>query len=345
MRQAHQITTMLDMPGLKALLTVAEFGTVHAAARHLQLSQAALSRRIQRLEADLGIRLFLRVGRRLHLSEAGQQLLPGLREHVDAIEGAIRRAQQETHYGRPTVSFGCLPTLGTALLPLALRDFEKRRPGVFVRIVDNSAPDLLRLVQNGTTDFAVTQLGIPEPGLTHDLLGEDRFVLVVPAGHKLAGQRAVTWQELRGLPLIAPGPLAGYRRVLDDARRETGENLSWRYEVQRISTAIGLVASGVGATVVPRLSVPPEYGSRMATIDLEGPHLARRIGILRRAGEPLSPPAEALRRMLAARIRNALSTPAAVETEAEVSAATDPPPTHAMSDRSPRVAALRRGKR
>lgn len=335
---------MLDMPGLKALLTVAEFGTVHAAARHLQLSQAALSRRIQRLEADLGIRLFLRSGRRLHLSEAGQRLLPDLRQHVDAIEGAIRRTQQEVHYGRPTASLGCLPTLATALLPAALRDFERRRPNVFVRIIDVSAPELLRLVQNGTADFAVTQIGIPEPGLTHDVLGEDTFVLVVPAGHALAGAGAVAWRELKGLPLIAPGPLAGYRRVLDEARAEIGQDLSWRFEVQRITTAIGLVATGVGATILPRLSVPAEYVGRLSVLELEGPHLARRIGIVRRAGEPLAPPAEALRRALAARIRAALSAAPASPPE-DIRPAPAPPASRARSGRSPEEEASPRGSR
>ncbi|WP_426955088.1 LysR family transcriptional regulator [Muricoccus radiodurans] len=328
---------MLDMPGLKSLLAVAEFGTVHAAARHLQLSQAALSRRIQRLEADLGIRLFLRSGRRLHLSEAGQRLLPGLREHVDAIEGAIRRVQQETHYGRPTVSLGCLPTLATVVLPAALREFERRRPGVFVRIIDDSAADLLRLVANGTVDFAVTQVGIAEPGLTHDLLGEDRLVLVLPAGHALAGAGTVGWRDLKGLALIAPGPLAGYRRVLDDARAEIGEDLSWRYEVQRITTAIGLVAAGVGATILPRLSLPAEYAGRLSAVALEAPHLVRRIGIVRRAGEPVSPPAEALRRALAARLRAALSAAPALSP--------DPAEAPATPDRRPGAAASRRGSR
>jgi DNA-binding transcriptional LysR family regulator len=298
---------MLDMPGLKALLAVAEFGTVHAAARHLQLSQAALSRRIQRLEAELGIRLFLRAGRRLHMTEAGQRLLPDLRQHVEAIDGAIRRAQEDAHYGRPTVSFGCLPTLATTLVPPVLKEFERRHPNVFVRMVDDNALELLRLVQNGTADFVLNQVGVLGPGLTHDVLGEDRFVLVVPADHGLAGRNSVGWRDLKELPLIAPGPLAGYRRVLDDARAELGLDLSWRYEVRRISTAIGLVAMGIGVTLLPRLAMPVEYGARLCLVELQGPALARRLGIVRRAGEPLAPLAEALRRALAARVRSALS--------------------------------------
>src|SRR5690349_10331070 len=125
---------MLDAQALLAFLAVAETGSTHAAARSLNLSQAAVSRRLSRLEKSLGTPLFLRGSHHLRLSKAGAQLLPEARAHVNGLMHALAAARTAGPDGKTTVTVGCLATLSLHVLPSVLSDFLAASPHVRVRL-------------------------------------------------------------------------------------------------------------------------------------------------------------------------------------------------------------------
>jgi len=298
---------MLDTPALTAFVAVVDSGSAHAAARRLGLSQAALSRRLQRLEASLGIKLFVRAGRGLALSEQGSQLLPKVRAHLEGLSSVLKSVRDTVRYGVPTVTLGCLPTLCTSVLPQALAAVNKRHPDIRLRIHDLSATEIRQNIADGSADVAITYLGIEERGFSQQAIIEEPMVLVVAKGHDLARQTHLPWRALSGLDLIGIGPQSGLRRLLEDARPIIGFDLNWRHEVQHITTALQLVASGYAVTVAPLLALQGRMGETLHPIRLGEVPLNRRLGSLWRAGERLAPEAEAVRRAIAAALRGELA--------------------------------------
>src|SRR4051794_34798259 len=107
---------MIDAPALVGFVAIAETGSVHSAAKRLNVSQAALSRRVQRLEKALRVPLFLRQGRRVVLSDAGTRLLPDARAHLDGLMTALSAVSDDAQYGPRRVTFGCVPTVSRIIL-------------------------------------------------------------------------------------------------------------------------------------------------------------------------------------------------------------------------------------
>ncbi len=297
---------MIDGPALSAFIAIADTGTVHAAAEQLGVSQPALSRRLQRLEDALGVKLFARSLQRLRLSEAGAQLLPQARLHVDGLGRALGAIRDDARYGTASVTIGCLATLSVEILPGILAEYAKRRPQVRLRVLDLSAREIEQSVRDSTADFALTMMGVAEPALSQEFIAEEPMVLLAAAEHPLAGRQSASWSELAGLPLIAIGPQSANRRLLETVQASLGVDLEWRHEVQRLSTAVELVAAGMGLAVLPQLAANARSRTDVRTVALLDPPITRRLGVLRRSGEVLSPAADALRRAFATELRRRL---------------------------------------
>src|SRR5262249_29781346 len=194
---------MLDAPALVGFVAVAETGSVHSAAKRLNISQAALSRRLQRLEKTLRVDLFIRQGRRVFLSEAGTRLLPDARAHLDGLMTALSAVSDDAQYASPRVTLGCVPTVSRAILTQVVAGFVAKRRDLRVKAFDLSALEVPRLVVQRKVDFGVGMLGFNAADLNEQLIGEDPMILVVRRDHAFANQRAVPWSMLSGQPLIA----------------------------------------------------------------------------------------------------------------------------------------------
>jgi DNA-binding transcriptional LysR family regulator len=304
----------INGPALAGFVAVAETGSVHAAARRLNMSQAALSRRLQRLEAEVGIPLFVRTGRRLNLSDAGASLLARTRPHLEGLTAALKEAKGRGKSARSSVTFGCLPSVSRVFLPDVVAAFLRERPDTRIRVFDSSANEIIDHVRARTADFGVSLLGMVPPELQQQFLAEDPFILLVHCEHRLAKRKSVTWRELVGEPLIAGGGPSGNRSLMESVRAHIGVDLNWRHEVQHIPTAVEWTSAGVAPTIAPRLMLDDGIPENLRGIEITSPLISRRIGILHRAGERLMPAAEALRRAVAASLRAKLVRKADVET-------------------------------
>jgi DNA-binding transcriptional LysR family regulator len=300
---------MIDAPALVGFVAVAETGSVHAAARRLNISQAALSRRLQRLEKTLRVDLFIRQGRRVFLSEAGTRLLPDARAHLDALMTALSAVSDDAQYGAPRVTFGCVPTVSRVILTEVVAGFVARRRDARVKAFDLSALEVPKLVAQRKADFGVGMLGFNAADLNEQLIGEDPMVLVIRRDHAFAGQRSVPWSMLSGQPLIATGAGSGVRGLLENIRNTIGVELNWQHEVQHLQTAIDWVAAGIANAILPRLALYNCPFDNLQMLRLTNPPISRRMGVLTRPSEPLSRDADALRRSIMARLKETLGRP------------------------------------
>ena len=193
---------------------------------------------------------------------------------------------------------GCLPTIAIHHLPRVLHAFEAAHPNLALRIFDNSAAEIAERVRSGEAEFGITIISTNRFDLEITPLLKEPFVLVCPAGHPLARRNAAAWSELEGVPLIRISAQTGNRFLIDDALGGRRDTMIWRYEVQHVATAIGMVLAGVGLTVVPKLGFDVAYGPGIVAVPLRSPGIVRTIGMVSRRGHPLSPAAETLSKLI-----------------------------------------------
>jgi DNA-binding transcriptional LysR family regulator len=295
----------VDFLGLEAFLSIADRGSFHRAAAHLNLSQTALSHRMKKLEDDLGIKLLARTTRQVSLTPAGQELLPRARRIIEEITASFADLRQLGKARQESLAIGCLPTLAIHYLPRLLAELDKQFPGLDVRVFDHSATEIAEHVQAGRAEFGVTIVSANRWDLEITPLLKEPFVLICPAGHPLAKEKAVNWSALEREPLVRISAQTGNRILIDDALGSRREQMSWRYECQHVATAVSMVLAGLGLTVVPRLAVDVMNTPGIAAVPLRNPGVSRTIGIVAKRGMPLSPAADALLGIIRKRMRAA----------------------------------------
>jgi DNA-binding transcriptional LysR family regulator len=242
----------MDIRQLRYFLAVVDQGTIHRAAGVLYVAQPSISHSLRRLEEELGTELFLRRGRGLVLSSAGEALVEPAREVVQLLE--VARATVESvgglRGGRLTIA--SMPSQAVSPLTRLIADFAARYPQVEVRVVASDRPDDVReAVRTGAAELGVLAV----PGGFHgfdDLrvqpIETQRFVLVARSDVSLPAEEPIAISSLRGLPLIVGQPGTGMRRVADAIIAATDCRLA--VEIEHREALLPLVLSGVGVAVV-----------------------------------------------------------------------------------------------
>ena len=288
----------IDFLGLEAFLNIAELGSFRQAAARLNLSQTALSHRMKKLEDDLGLRLLVRTTRQVSLTPAGLEFLPKAQRILDELSLSFEglRAQGRGHQER--IAIGCLPTIAVSYLPRVLGEFSDLYPRVSVKVFDNSALEIAELVQSDAVAFAITLMATTAWDVEAKPLFREPFVLLCPAAHPFAQAAAVSWSQLEDTPLVRISRQAGNRGLIDAALGSRHEALDWRYEVQHVATAVGMVLAGVGLSVVPRLAVDLPGTPGLVAVPLRDPGITRSLGVIQKRGLPLAPASQALQDMI-----------------------------------------------
>ncbi len=292
-----------EFSDLEAFLAVADLGSFQRAAEQLNLSQPALTRRIQKLEASLGAKLFDRTTRSLSLTLAAKRLRSRAQAMVDDAAEAIMALQDETarfEYERNAiVTVALVPSATQQILTGAIKEFRRRGHSARIRILDQSANDVAEAVAQGEADFGISSIPALEPNISFQPIADDRFVLAFRRDHPLAEQAEVHWKSLKGLPLIVAMKGTGNRMVVDEALARARQDLSWSYEVRRSTTALCLAEAGIGVAVLPETATRGDPESLIVSRPLIAPSVSRTIGTVRRVAQRLPKSAEALIDILA----------------------------------------------
>jgi DNA-binding transcriptional LysR family regulator len=289
-----------ELADLRAFVTVADMRSFVRAAKSLNLSQPALSRRIQKLEHSLGVPLLERSTRNVTLTMVGRDFIPKVRRFLGEFETSIFGLGDVSARGSGQVSVASVPSAVFYFLPRALSRFSDAYPRVRVRILDLGANEGLEAVERGDADFGVNFIGTSHPDIDFTPLSEDTFVLACRHDHPLAERTRVTWEELTAHRVITVGHNSGNRTLIDNALSQCGLRLNWSYEVMHLSGCLGLVEAGLGVAVMPRLATPAAGHPIIRTVPLADPSVTRTIGIVRRRSVALSPFAASLSGLLLA---------------------------------------------
>lgn len=284
----------MELHQLRYFVTVAQEGSFTAAAARLYLSQPSLSVQIRKLEHDVGARLFERTGRQVVLTAAGSALLEHTEAALDQLERGRERVAEVSGLREGEVRVGVLPSIGARMLPDLLARFRRAHPRVAVRIVEHDiSREFEQLVRSGELDLAITRMPLTLSGLCVDVLVREPVLLLVPAGHRLAGREEVTLAELGDEDLVGMRTGYGLRDLADQLLAEAGVRPRVVLETGQLAIVHGMVAAGVGVALLPRLAAGDG-----PTVPLGDPGAVRELGVVSRASAHVSPPVQAFRRLL-----------------------------------------------
>jgi len=284
----------IDTLGVQAFIAIADRASFSRAAEQLHITQTALSRRMQNLESFLGVRLVERTTRSVALTAIGQNFLPQARRLLADLGTALVEIRETGKSLRGDVTIACVPTVGVHYLPRIVQQYAVLYPDNRVRILDHASSDVAAAVLQRAAEFGINMQGAHHPELRSVPLLRDRFVLVCRADHALARKQRLSWKQLEPHTLILAGADSGNRPLLDLALEKQEIRLRSFYEVQRSSTAVGMVAEGLGVTVVPALAMHKGAYPRLRVVPLVDPVVSRTLVLLSRTRAHLTPAAQAL---------------------------------------------------
>jgi DNA-binding transcriptional LysR family regulator len=290
------------MDGIHAFVEIAEFGTFSRAAEKLGITQTALTRRIQRLEAFIDVKLLDRTTRATQLTHVGREFLPlAARLVVDLTCGLDRlRATARLAVGEVTVA--TLQSVAFHQLPRALRIYAQTYPENRVQVLERSGALVTEAVRQNQADFGIHIQQDPQSDLIEDLLMRDPFVLVCSRDHALSTATMLTWPDLGGVDLITLGGASGNRRIVEAQLARAGLETRGRFVVETTPTAVALAAAGVGAAILPATMKATRVATGLVEIPIVDQVIHRSIGLVRRRNQTLTPPAAALYALLATRL-------------------------------------------
>lgn len=292
-----------DLSDLRAFVTVAQLASFRAAAQALHVSQPALSRRVDKLEQALGMRLFERSTRKVELNAMGRSFLPRAQHVLSELEGALLGMTELSERIRGLVTVACIPSAVDNFVARAASLFHARFPRIRLRVLDQPAPDVLLSVSRSDADFGISYLGAREPDLEFEELASEPFVLACRSDHPLARRRRVRWQELADVECIGLAAGGGNRLLIDQGLAHLAARPKWIGEVLHVPALLSLIQAGVGVGAVPKHALSGSAGQGLACVDLVEPVLGRQVGLIWRRGQPPAPAVQAFRDVIVAEAR------------------------------------------
>lgn len=283
-----------SLSSLRLFMQVANSLSFSETARNANLSQPALSRTIQLLEQDLGVRLFDRNSRNVALTQAGAALLPTVERLTLDFDQAFRELNQTFQGLKGRVCVGALPSMSANLLPRVIVNFHETRPQVEIVVRENLSDSLLKNLQERMIDFAISTPPTGVEGIDFTPLIVDECVLVCRAVDLPDFPDPAPWSVFGERPSISMEKGSSVRVMADAAFARAGVEAQRQFECTLLATAGGFITAGIGIALLPRSTLPLlAVGGEIGWRAMEAPRASRRIGICQLAGRTLSPAASA----------------------------------------------------
>ncbi len=293
---------MFDLRTLDYFLAAVAHGSLRAAARELGVTQPALTKAIRRLEDSFGSALFERQARGVTPTVYGSAVL----RHAKDIRAALQTARDEVDAlragGAGIVNVGAGPSWQDAVLPEAIAELRRTRPGIRVRVTGGGDDQLKSLLRNGSLDLvlaAVPDAPRLEPGLAWKPLLADEYCVIADVGHPLRRRRRIRIEDLLAYPWILPSATTYMVGRLHHLFRTAGlpppvpaietDVIPLKFALMRGRDYLSYHAAA------HLTAFDPSY---VAPIEVAGGRAVRQAGLITRRSVDLSPPAKALVRIL-----------------------------------------------
>ncbi|WP_369392434.1 LysR family transcriptional regulator [Streptomyces sp. CG1] len=289
----------VSLSQMAVLDAVARNRSFSGAARDLHIGQPMVSRTVALVERMVNATLFTRTTRTVELTDAGRAYLAIARSVLAAADRAHRQWDGYQAGENGEVAVAVLPSVAATVLPAAVREFTRGRPGRSVTVFDVPADEGMDMLKAGHVDLAMCearQTHLAPDFADIQLLTTDTLVAVTPPDSPLAALDEITWAQLAQHPFVALLPGSSVRALTDFGFDAASTSPRALVTARGVPTVAGLVAADIGVSAVPTGVLPLLGSQALAVRPLTDPVVTRRIHLLERT--PPSPAAHAFRKAL-----------------------------------------------
>ncbi len=279
----------MDLSQLRTIIHVAELGSLTKAADRMRIAQPALSRQMRLLEEELGIRLFVRHGRGMVITEQGRDVLAhAVRIMAELDEIRARTSDAEAPL-TGQIAIGMPPTVADIISVPLVAAFGKAHPNVVLRLVSAYTGYLLDWLHRGEIDLAILYDPRPTRSLRSRPLLLENLFLIGPEKAGFSTVRAIPFKQLDGKRLLLPSVRHGLRIIVERCAAEAGITLDVPVEADSYATLKDLVRHGHGWTILPLAPIHDDIAARRLTgAALIDPVPARRLVLSYPSDRPVS---------------------------------------------------------
>jgi LysR family transcriptional regulator, low CO2-responsive transcriptional regulator len=292
-------TSTLNLHQLATFQVVAKHCSFVRAAEELHFSQPAVSAQIRLLEKSLGLKLFDQIGRKTHLTQAGEELFLYSQKIFSVIDETleIMEALRSPYYGR--LSVGADTTVGSYVIPGLLGKFQQIYPQVEISLQVLNRLALIDALMNNRVEMAIMGAVPDDMPVEIEPLAYNPLVLVAAPTHRLAGIKNVPIEELGREHFLLREPGSGTRSALESALADAGVPLRVSMQVGNNSAIKQSVAAGLGIALISRVAIDMELETnRLVILDVEGFPIIRQWRLVHVKEKYLSATAKAFKSFL-----------------------------------------------
>lgn len=283
----------LTLRQLKVFESVARHRNYTRAAAELHLTQPAVSMQVKQLEVSLGTALFEQLGKRIHLTEAGKEVLGYARnitQQLDELEAVLNR-QKGLAGGRLRIS---VATTANYFVPTLLGSFSRRYPDITVSLDVTNRETLLRQLSENLVDLVIMGRPPAEADVEAEVFLENPLVIVAPPEHALARMKKIPLKRLQEEVFLVREPGSGTRIAMERFFSERGMHLRTGMEVGSNEAIKQSVQAGLGLGLLSRATVDQELAlGQLVLLDVAEFPIMRHWYMVHRRGKRLSPVARA----------------------------------------------------
>ncbi|WP_427181679.1 LysR family transcriptional regulator [Paenibacillus sp. TC-CSREp1] len=265
----------MELLQLKYFLEVARLEHMTEAARSLHVTQSSLSKTIGRLEEDLGVPLFDRIGRKLRLNEYGSRFYRRAERALFELE---QGRQEIRDLSSPEHDILELAVTTASTLPQILREFRNKRPDILFHVQMLTTQEMATLLHRGEVDFCLSSPAIQGEDIETQIMFIDPILVAVPKEHRLADRNSISLTELRDECFVGVKRGYGTRDLVDSICQSAGFIPTYVYEGDEPARLSSLVEAGIGIAFIP--STARHSWEHIKYLKVENHALVREIALL-----------------------------------------------------------------
>jgi LysR family transcriptional activator of glutamate synthase operon len=280
----------MELRQLRYFVEVAEREHVSEAAEHLHIAQSAISRQISRLEDELGVVLFEKIGRNIQLTPIGKIFLIHAKTAIQAIEYAKYQIEEFLDPEHGSIKIGFPTSLSTHLLPTVISAFKDEQPNIGFHLRQGSYSSLKEAVKN--REIGLAFLGpIPtnDPDIEGHILFTENISALLPITHPLAERKSVRLSDLRNDPFVLFPKGYIFHTIALEACKAAGFTPNIASEGEDMDSIKGLVSAGIGVSLLPDSTFYEVIPRLTVKIPIDTPEVKRTVGIITPKNRDLAP--------------------------------------------------------
>ncbi|MGI5144482.1 MULTISPECIES: LysR family transcriptional regulator [unclassified Streptomyces] len=297
----------MDIKQLRALVTVAEAGSVTRAAELLHLVQPAVTRQIRTLEHELGVALFERTRQGMQPTAAGTIMVERTRRALNELERARTEIRPTPGVVTGIVTVGLLDSASSLLAAALASTIIRDHPGIELRLLTGYSGHLQQWLDDGDLDLTLLYNLSSTPSLNAEPLARERLWAVAPPSAGLQAERPVPFEDAVSHPLVVPAAGHGLRTVIDAAAAQANVDMNLIVQTNSMHVQKQLVLAGHGWTILPGVGIAEDVASGLlSAAPLCAPEVSRSIVLCTSRAGRITPAVEVVARELIRQIHSAV---------------------------------------